>query len=313
MREQLNIQYSDFRLQIMTVEELLSYISHTSIPHLLARGRRTSREQRSWLIEALLLNIPQMPFFIDDTREDWIVIEGIERMDALYSFCSDKLPLTSTYFRTGMYEGKTFSSLSLFEKSKILNTKVEIYAINPGLSGQERFGIYMCFKSRNDATAASWCRSRIYPEKYAGIERLARKINSQLRGYTGSSDAMENRICHLLLGIHYKSYLDNGDIHHIDHAINSFFEAPDFLEMLENYSEEIARTLWTYDHRFSSGTKLQLITDSVIFHLRRMYHDIPSQTQLTDRCRQVLSADKENITNAESFCRTIDTILKSYL
>ena len=60
-------------------------------------------------------------------------------------------------------------------------------------------------------------------KKYAGIVRLARKINSQLRGYTGSSDAMENRICHLLLGIHYKSYLDNGDIHHIDHAINSIF------------------------------------------------------------------------------------------
>ena len=123
---------------------------------------------------------------------------------------------------------------------------------------------------------------------------------------------MENRICHLLLGIHYKSYLDNGDIHHIDHAINSFFEASDFMEMLENHSEEIARTLWTYDNRFSSGTRLQLITDSVTFHLRRMCHDIPSQTQLTDRCRQILSADKENITNAESFCRTIDTILKSY-
>lgn len=312
MREQLNIQYSDFRSQIMTIEELLYHIQKKGIHNALSQYSRTSRAQQSRLIEAILLNIPQMPFFIDDTRQGWIVIEGTEHIKAIYSFCNNKLPLTSTYFRTGMYEGKTFSSLSLFEKSKILNTKVEIYAINPGLSGQERFGIYMCFKSRNDATAASWCRSRIYPEKYAGIVRLARKINSQLRGYTGSSDAMENRICHLLLGIHYKSYLDNGDIHHIDHAINSFFEASDFMEMLENHSEEIARTLWTYDNRFSSGTRLQLITDSVTFHLRRMCHDIPSQTQLTDRCRQILSADKENITNAESFCRTIDTILKSY-
>ena len=136
MREQLNIQYSDFRSQIMTIEELLYHIQKKGIHNALSQYSRTSRAQQSRLIEAILLNIPQMPFFIDDTRQGWIVIEGTERIKAIYSFCNNKLPLTSTYSGQACTKEKHSSSLSLFEKSKILNTKVEIYAINPGLSGR---------------------------------------------------------------------------------------------------------------------------------------------------------------------------------
>ena len=83
MREQLNIQYSDFRSQIMTIEELLYHIQKKGIHNALSQYSRTSRAQQSRLIEAILLNIPQMPFFIDDTRQGWIVIEGTERINSL--------------------------------------------------------------------------------------------------------------------------------------------------------------------------------------------------------------------------------------
>ena len=65
MPERLNIQYSDFRSQIMTIEELLYHIERTGIKKILRKYRRASNEHRSRLIESIFLNIPQMPIFID--------------------------------------------------------------------------------------------------------------------------------------------------------------------------------------------------------------------------------------------------------
>lgn len=310
MLEKLNIQYSDFRSQIMTVEELLYHINRTGINRILSRYRHASNEQRSRLIESIFLSIPQMPFFIDDTREGWIVIEGIERIDAIYSFCSNKLPLTSTYFKTGMYEGKTFSSLSLFEKNKLLNTKVEVYAINHGLSGNERFGIYMCLKSRIDSATASWCRSRIYPEEYALVESLAKRISPRIK-----TDVIENRICHLLLGIDYQRYLCSDDKHHIDNAINSILEKPDFRERMERHSNDIETTISRNIHYPFIFSKDQFIADSVSYHLRQRYDKLPTPLEIVDRYRQIKGQDRDKKIefNAESFCRAIDIILKSYI
>lgn len=314
MHTELRIQYSDFRSQIMTIEELFSHLSCLGTVHILSKSSRTSRAQQSRMIEAILLNIPQMPFFIDDTQQSWTVIEGIERMEAIYAFISNKLSLTSTYFRTGVYEGKTFSSLSLFERNIILNTKVEVYAINSGLSGQERFGIYMCFKSRNDSAAISWCRSRIYPQEYAEIEKLAKRINSHRKDYIGNSDVMENRICHLLLGINFQSYLHSDDKHHIDHAINALFEQSNYLEVLKNYSTEMENILLNNRGHSNTGIpKIQFIADSVAFHLHHTNHQVPTFQQLAERYKQIMPPNKAITFTAESFCHTIDMILKSYL
>lgn len=310
MLEKLNVKYSDFRSQIMTIEELLHHIQLTGINKILSKYRRASNEQRSRLIESIFLSIPQMPFFIDDTKEGWIVIEGIERIDAIYSFCNNKLPLTSTYFKTEMYEGKTFSSLSLFEKSKLLSTKVEVYAINHGLSGKERFGIYMCLKSRNDSAAASWCRSRIYPEEYALVESLAKRISSK-----SNTDVIENRICHVLLGIEYQRYLNSDGKHHIDNAINSILERPDFREMIGQYSNDIETTISRNIPYPIILSKNLYIADSVSYHLRQRNDKIPSPWEIADRYRQIINStkDRKMMFNAESFCQTIDIILKSYV
>lgn len=64
MHTELRIQYSDFRSQIMTIEELFSHLSCPVNIHIFSKYSRTSRAQQSRIIEAILLNIPQMPFFI---------------------------------------------------------------------------------------------------------------------------------------------------------------------------------------------------------------------------------------------------------
>lgn len=308
MPERLNIQYSDFRSQIMTIEELLYHIERTGIKKILRKYRRASNEHRSCLIESIFLNIPQMPIFIDDTNEGWIVIEGIERIDAIYSFCSNQLSLTSTYFKTEIFEGKTFSSLSLFERSKLLSTKVEVYAINQGLSGKERFGIYMCLKSRNDAASASWCRSRIYPERYALVESLAKKIKP-----IGNTEVIENRICHLLLAIDYQLYLDGDGKHNIDIAINSILERSDFREIIERNSYDIEKTISCNNSHFGILSKNIYITDALSYHLLKRYNKILTSGEIADRYRQIIKLNKDKaMINAESFCQMIDMI-KSYL
>lgn len=303
-----NLRYDDFRTQIMSVEELLYHCNESKYATIFKNGYRTSIEKRSRLVEALLLSMPQQPIFIDDAEQKWIVIDGIGRMEAIYSFCCEGMQLKSLFFTMDRYEGRTFASLSPFEKSKILSTKIVVHVLNPGLSQQERFGIYICLKSRIDSATLKWCRSRIYGEKYEFIENLAREINESLPKRLHRTDTIENRICHLLVGIDYKSFLQKNEYHHIDAVANSFLSLSDFQSVIEKYYIGIKETL-RETCQLSKGVipaNCESLYDSVFFHKRQL-----GSVDLFRENLPIIRVKRRNGFNdsAEFFCELIDIIL----
>ena len=215
----VHIGYNDFRTQIMSVEDLLYRFNETDATTSVTLFRRPTQAQSSRIIESVLLGMPQPMLYIDDTNEERVVIEGAERMYAYYAFCNKGLQLSSLYFKKNQYEGRTFPELSPLAQSNILNTKLTVNVLNPGLTPHERFGIYLCLKSRIDATSLQWCRIKIFGKKYQWIRNLARNVSMMRR-----TESIESLICYMLVGKYYNLFLEGGGLTQIDAAANLIME-----------------------------------------------------------------------------------------
>lgn len=237
-----DIQYNDFRRQIMTVDEIVRHWELYSVSHRIGLSGYSYSEQRSRIIETLLIGMPQQPIFVDDTDYEWNVIDGEERVRAYVDFCTGRLKLTSLYFKMNQYEGKTINDLSMLAQKNLLNTEIMVNVLNPGLSRQERFGIYACLKPRLDSDTLSACRRKIFSPNYNVVIDLAKHIQRKL-GIQRRTSVLENEICHLLVAIDYKSSDYHENRYHIDVAANAIFEREDFLQFFIHHKNKIEATL----------------------------------------------------------------------
>lgn len=226
----------------MTVEEIVGKWERFGGARRSLFADHSYSEQRSRIIETLLIGMPQQPIFIDDSEYEWIVIDGEERVKAYVDFCTGRLKLTSLYFKMNQYEGKTIYDLSLLAQKNILSTEITVNVLNPGLSRQERFGIYACLKPRLDSDTLSACRKRIYGSNYGEIVNLAKSIQRGVYQQRRTS-VLENDICHLLVAIDYKSSNNQGNRYHIDVVANAILEREDFLQFFRLHEDMIAETL----------------------------------------------------------------------
>lgn len=245
----VHIGYNDFRTQIMSVEDLLYRFNETDATNSVTSFRRPTQAQSSRIIESVLLGMPQPVLYIDDTNEEQVVIEGAEHMYAYYAFCKKGLRLSSLYFKKDQYEGRTFPELSPLAQSNILNTKITVNVLNSGLTPHERFGIYLCLKSRIDATSLQWCRTKIFGKKYQWVRSLAKSVS-----VTKRTETVESMICYMLVGKYYEMFLEGDRLTQIDAAANLIMEqvydgafegaiADDLRSVLINFLEQKRRII----------------------------------------------------------------------
>ncbi|MEO1374623.1 MAG: DUF262 domain-containing protein, partial [Cyanobacteria bacterium J06635_10] len=90
-------------------------------------------EAKSRLIESILIRIPLPAFYIDGTNEEeWLVVDGLQRLSALKQFVSDKsFKLTGLEYLSEL-EGKTYDQLERRYQRRIEETQVTVYLIAKG-------------------------------------------------------------------------------------------------------------------------------------------------------------------------------------
>lgn len=102
-----------------------------------------TKEQKSQLIESLLLRIPIPAFYFDGgIKDNWLIIDGLQRITALKEFVVDgTLRLSGLEFFSDL-DGSTFAELPRTFARRIEETNIIAYIVKDGTPANVKYNIF---------------------------------------------------------------------------------------------------------------------------------------------------------------------------
>lgn len=100
-----------------------------------------NREKRSRFIESLLLRIPIPMFYVaEDEEENWIVIDGIQRISTIYDYVKGKFDLRDLEYLP--YQLQYYDNLPPSLQRRISETQLSINVVEPETPEEVRYNIF---------------------------------------------------------------------------------------------------------------------------------------------------------------------------
>ena len=118
----------------INVEQLVSQIRNGKIywDSDVQRAFSWQPECQSWLIESLLLRIPIPVFYVAaDENNNWSVVDGVQRLSAIYNYVADKFPLDRLEYFVQL-NGKRYSNLPRPMQRRIDETQLVLHIVESG-------------------------------------------------------------------------------------------------------------------------------------------------------------------------------------
>lgn len=153
-------------------------------------------DQKSQLIESLVLRIPLPAFYFDGSNNGlWIVIDGLQRLTALKEFFVDKtLKLSGLEFLFDL-EGLTIDDMPRAYVRRMKETQIITYIINPGAPVNLKYNIFKRINTGGLKLEPQEIRHALY-QGYATkyLKELAQmKAFKEATGYSIKSERMMDR------------------------------------------------------------------------------------------------------------------------
>jgi hypothetical protein len=106
------------------------------------QGDLWNKEKQSRLIESILINFPLPAFFFDATDDNnWLIVDGLQRLSSIRNFLFEDMELTNLEFLTYL-NGKRWKDLSTSLQTIIEESQVVIYKILSGTPTEVKFNIF---------------------------------------------------------------------------------------------------------------------------------------------------------------------------
>ena len=100
------------------------------------------QDRKSRLIESLLLRIPLPVFYVGaDKKENWAVVDGLQRMSTIYEYVNNGYPLVNMEYLDKL-NGKLHEDLPRVLQRRIGETQIVVNVIEPGTPGEVMFNIF---------------------------------------------------------------------------------------------------------------------------------------------------------------------------
>jgi len=146
------IKVNPQNVNLGSIIEMLQYKEIDLMPDFQREGDLWSRQQKSQLIESLLLGLPLPSFYFSEYKEvdvkenksyKWAVVDGLQRLSTFQEYIvnKDSFGLEGLEF-LNTYEGKTYNELSREDKRKISGFKINLYVIEKTTPKEVKFLIF---------------------------------------------------------------------------------------------------------------------------------------------------------------------------
>ena len=127
------------------VEQLVSRIQHEEIdlaPEFQRRSDIWEKREKSRLVESLLLRIPLPVFYVAaDEKENWAVVDGLQRMFTINLYVNGKFALSDLEYLTPL-KGKKYGDLKRPMQRRINETQLVVNVIEPETPNEVMFNIF---------------------------------------------------------------------------------------------------------------------------------------------------------------------------
>lgn len=159
----------DIRQQSFAVHHIVEMIKEGDIYLPLGKRLRLpeewSKKEKSRLIESLIMRIPLPIFYLDGSRTPWRVIDGTQRLKALYEYIEEQEFGLEGLEYLKNFERAFFSDLPFNYQRAIQTAIIGAYIINPGTPERIKQDIFLRINPDVDKLSV-WKRRSFY---YRGV------------------------------------------------------------------------------------------------------------------------------------------------
>jgi hypothetical protein len=129
------------------------------------KGNQWSDEQKSRLIESLIMRIPLPIFYFDGSEHPWKIIDGLHRLTTLYTFTKGQSFRLENLEYLSELNGKSFFELPFKYRRVIEESTIEAYLINPGTPDKVKLNIFQRINTGGSSLSRQEIRNAYYRGK----------------------------------------------------------------------------------------------------------------------------------------------------
>lgn len=177
--EPFNPDDIDITTRSMTIDLLLSRIQDGAIdlaPDFQRRAGIWNDKQQSRLIESLLLRVPLPTLYAaEDVDENWVIVDGIQRLTAIARFVapeyinSSVLKLQKLEYLGADFDDCTYEDLPGRLKRRLRETELVVHVIRHGTPDEVKFNIFARINTGGLPLSAQELRHALIPGKVRGV------------------------------------------------------------------------------------------------------------------------------------------------